>query len=140
MQQSEVNKNAEEILNNNKVGTLATVKNDKPFSRYMTFFNDSFTLYSATNNETHKVDDLNKNNNVHIIIGYNHEGLTDSYLEIEGKAEIIDSIDVKQKLWNEDLEPWFDGVDDPNLSILKVKPNKIRLMNNKTNEPQLIEF
>ncbi|MRH43751.1 general stress protein [Aquibacillus halophilus] len=140
MQQSEIKKVAEQILSKNKIGTLSTVRKDKPYSRYMTFFNENFTLYSATDKRTHKVEDLKTNNNVHILIGYNLEGLTDSYLEIEGKAEVTDSTELKHKLWNDDLKPWFDGVDDPSYTVLKINPEEIRLMNTNSNEAQLLEL
>ena len=74
------------ILDSSNVGTMATVYKVKPHSRYMTFFHDDFTLYTATSNETDKVEELEKNPYTHILIGYDGDGVGDTYLEILGKA------------------------------------------------------
>ena len=49
---------AKDILNHSNVGTMATVYKGKPHSRYMTFFHDELTLYTATSKDTDKVDEL----------------------------------------------------------------------------------
>ncbi|WP_108670237.1 pyridoxamine 5'-phosphate oxidase family protein [Peribacillus acanthi] len=121
--------NVLKVLEANKVGTLATVQNNKPHSRYMTFFHDELVLYTATSKLTHKVEELEKNPFVHILLGYNGEGLGDSFIEYEGKAHLTDSKETIDKIWNEELEKWFDGKDDPNLIILEIQPQYIRLMN-----------
>lgn len=140
MEQNELQHVAEDILTNHQIGTLASVKNDKPFSRYMTFFHEGYTLYTATDKHTHKVDDLSHNPNVHVLLGYTYDGTTDAYLEIEGKASIEDNKDTKQKIWNEKLEPWFNGPEDPNYTVLKIDPSEIRLMNTKEEEAQVLDL
>jgi general stress protein 26 len=119
----------ESILNDSNEGTLATVEQNKPHSRYMTFHHEGLTLYTATNKETHKVDELEQNPNVHILLGYEGNGYGDGYLEIEGIAKIRDD-EMKSKLWNEKMENWFDGPNDPNYVVLEINPSEIRLMNN----------
>ena len=61
----------------------------------MTFFNDELTLYTPTSGKTEKIDEIEKNPNVHILIGYDNEGLGDSYLEISGTSKINDSQELK---------------------------------------------
>ncbi|WP_138418820.1 pyridoxamine 5'-phosphate oxidase family protein [Aquibacillus sediminis] len=139
MQQTELKQKAKEMMDHNQLGTLATVKDGKPFSRYMTFFHDDLTLYTATNKQTHKVDDINKNDNVHILLGYEGEGLNDAYLEIEGKAAVYDSSEIKKRLWNDDLEPWFDGPEDPDYTVLHIDPSEIRIMN-ESDQPEILEL
>jgi len=131
---------ARKILNEIYVGTMATVQQGKPFSRYMTFFNEDFTLYTATSKKTDKVDELEKNPNTHILIGYEGEGFGDAYLEIMGTAKISDEESLKEKVWNEQMKPYFTGPDDPELVILKITPDAMRLMNKKGEEPQQIQF
>ena len=140
MEQTEIQNQVEEILEANTIGTLATVKDNKPFSRYMTFFHENLTLYSATNRNTHKVEDIDQNNDVHVLIGYNGGGLEDAYIEIEGKASIETATEVKQKVWNEKLEPWFEGPEDSAYAVLKIVPSEIRLMNTPDAEPQVLEL
>ena len=128
------------ILDKNMIGTMATVQQNKPHSRYMTFFNDNFTLYTATSKKTHKVEELQQNPNTHILLGYEGQGLGDSFLEIEGTVIESDDEAMKEKVWNKHLKGWFEGPEDPDLLILKVTPTKMRLMNTKGEEPQVIEL
>ncbi len=119
---------------------MATIQQNKPHSRYMTFFSEEFTLYTATSIQTQKVDELEVNPYTHILIGYDGKGFGDDYLEIEGTVTISDDESFKEKVWNKHMEPWFSGPEDPNLIILKVSPDSIRLMNNNGEEPKMIEL
>lgn len=127
---------AQHILESSHVGTMATVYKGKPHSRYMTFFHDDFTLYTATSSDTDKVDELEANPYTHILIGYDGEGFGDTYLEILGKTTVSDDESLKEKVWNDKLEGWFDGPDDPKLVILKITPESMRVMNKKGESPQ----
>ena len=49
------------ILSTSKTGVLSSVENNKPHSRYMTFYNEDFTLYIPTNIDTEKVAEIEKN-------------------------------------------------------------------------------
>ncbi|WP_141992479.1 pyridoxamine 5'-phosphate oxidase family protein [Bacillus sp. B4EP4a] len=136
MSQNQLKEKVLNIIRDHKIGVLSTVENNKPHSRYMTFLNDELTLYTPTSGKTEKIDEIEKNPNVHILIGYDNEGLGDSYLEISGTSKINDSQDLKDKLWNESFEDWFEGSKDPNYLILQIKPESIRLMNNNGEPPQ----
>ncbi|MRX74041.1 general stress protein [Bacillus lacus] len=140
MDQQELRKKIESIIDENKTGTLATVSNNKPHTRYMTFFNEDLTLYTPTSKQTHKTDEIEENSNVHILLGYDGQGVGDEYVEIEGKAEVNDSEELKDKLWNDEVAAWFDGRDDPNYTILKIQPQSIRLMNSKKIDPKTLEL
>ncbi len=131
---------AEKILEDNMVGTMATIEGNKPHSRYMTFFNDNFILYSVTSKDTHKVDELSKNPFTHILIGYDGKGFGDSFLEIEGKVELSSDDAMREKVWNKALSFWFEGPDDPKMIVLKVTPSQIRLMNTKGEDPKIVEI
>ena len=126
------------ILNDNLIGTMATVQQNKPHSRYMTFFNEDFILYTATSKQTHKVEEIQNNPNTHILIGYDGKGFGDSFLEIEGTVIESDDESLKEKVWNKALKGWFDGPEDPDLIILKITPTQIRVMNTKGDEPQIV--
>ncbi|CAH0305926.1 MULTISPECIES: pyridoxamine 5'-phosphate oxidase family protein [Peribacillus] len=136
MSQNQLKEKVLNIIRDHKIGVLSSVENNKPHSRYMTFFNDELTLYTPTSGKTEKIGEIEKNPNVHILIGYDNEGLGDSYLEISGTSKINDSQELKDKLWNESFEDWFEGPKDPNYLILQIKPESIRLMNNNGEPPQ----
>ncbi|KGR78492.1 pyridoxamine 5'-phosphate oxidase family protein [Ureibacillus manganicus] len=131
---------AEKILEDNMVGTMATIEGNKPHTRYMTFFNNNLTLYTVTSKDTHKVEELSKNPYTHILIGYDGKGLGDEFLEIEGKVEISSDDSMKEKVWNKALESWFDGPEDPKMVVLKVTPSQIRLMNTKGEDPKIVDL
>lgn len=133
-----VKETALKILQESLVGTMATIQQNKPHTRYMTFFNDEFTLYTATSKQTQKVDELEANPHTHLLIGYDGKGFGDDFLEIEGVVSISDDESLKVKIWNDHMKPWFSGPEDPNLVILKVQPQTIRLMNKKGEEPKMI--
>lgn len=124
------------ILNGHLVGVLSTVEDNKPIARYMTFFNIGFQLYTASSARTEKVNEVEKNNHVHVLIGYSGEGLSDSYLEISGISEVNDTAEMKHKVWNDKLEGWFEGPDDPDYIVLSIKPQTIRVMNTKGGKPE----
>lgn len=140
MGQPEVKAAIENILDNSSVGTMATVKQNKPHSRYMTFFHDSLNLYTATSKDTHKAEEIEENPNTHILLGYEGEGFGDEYVEYEGKVQITDSPELKKKLWNPYLKNWFDGLNDPDYIILEIKPIRISLMNKTGIEPKILEL
>jgi len=128
------------ILEKKLIGTLSTVSNNKPHSRYMTFYNDNFTLYCATSKETHKVEELEKNPHTHILLGLEGVSFGNEYLEIEGTVELSQDDSMREKVWNKYMEFWFDGPEDPDLIILKITPSSIRIMNKKGESPEVVEL
>lgn len=128
------------ILEESFVGTMATIQQNKPNSRYMTFFSDEFTLYTATSKQTEKVDELEENPHTHVLIGYEGKGMGDDYLDIEGTVSLSDDQELKKKIWNDHMKPWFSGPDDPDLIILKITPDSVRLINKKGKPPTEIEL
>ena len=126
----------QKILDESMVGTMATVENKKPHSRYMTFMNDGLILYTPTNKKTDKVDELEDNPHTHILLGYDGEGYGDAFVEYSGRVTISDDEGLKEKIWNDHMKKWFDGPEDPNLVILKIEPTAIRLMNKSGHPPE----
>ncbi|UCZ55148.1 pyridoxamine 5'-phosphate oxidase family protein [Bacillus shivajii] len=140
MNEHDVKEKILNVLDNHQVGTLATVRNDRPHSRYMTFYHDGLMLYTPTGKDTHKVEDIEENPYVHLLLGYEGEGYGDRFLEVEGKAEIRDDEKTKEKLWHKRMENWFNGPDDPNYIVLQITPSFIRLMNEDENSPYVLEL
>ena len=81
---------------------------------------DDGTLWFFTDIRSIKVEEVSKENTVHLV--YAHPG-KESYLDVWGNASVItDKNEIKDK-WSPMFKAWFqDGVDDPNLCLLKVKP------------------
>ncbi|ARF15964.1 pyridoxamine 5'-phosphate oxidase family protein [Sporosarcina ureae] len=130
----------QKILDESMIGTMATVDNNKPYSRYMTFMSDGLTLYTPTNKQTEKVDELEDNPYTHILLGYEGEGFGDAFVEYSGRVTISDDDSLREKIWNDHMKAWFDGPEDPNLVILKIEPESIRLMNKSGQPPEDISL
>jgi general stress protein 26 len=81
---------------------------------------DNGTLWFFTDIRSIKVEEVSADNKVHLI--YSHPG-KDSYLDVWGKASVVtDKQQIRDK-WSTIVKAWFpDGVDDPNLALLKVEP------------------
>ncbi|WP_332648773.1 pyridoxamine 5'-phosphate oxidase family protein [Lysinibacillus sp. 54212] len=133
-----VKKEILEVINNSHIGTMATVHNGKPFSRYMTFTNKEFTLYTVTDKHSDKVEELLENPYTHILLGYENKGRGDAFVEIEGKVTDFDDEALKLKF----IE-FFKGLlykNQDEMVILQIDPIRMRLMNKKGEPPKELEF
>ncbi|MFC2949082.1 pyridoxamine 5'-phosphate oxidase family protein [Virgibacillus sediminis] len=140
MDQKDIRSTVEKILQESSVGTMATVKGDKPHSRYMTFYHDGLKLYTPTSKDTDKTEEIEENPYTHILIGYEGEGFGDDYVEYQGKVRLNDSEEMRSRLWSEDLAMYMEGPDDPNYVVLEIEPIGIRLMNKTGQPPQELEL
>lgn len=140
LSQQDVKKTVEHILESDVVGVMSTVRNNRPHARYMTFMNRDLTLYTVTNKETDKVEELADNPFTHILLGYEGNGFGDEYVEYEGKTNIHDSKEIKEALWNPHMKNWFSGPDDPKLVVLKITPLQINLMNKTSAETKSLSL
>ncbi|WP_407371303.1 pyridoxamine 5'-phosphate oxidase family protein [Carnobacterium sp.] len=122
------------IIEKNKIGTMSTVSENKPVSRYMTFFNEGFILYTLTDKRTDKVEDLEKNPHTFILLGYDTGLLNNKYVEIAGQVSITEDQSLIEHLWSPYMNAIFDGKDDPNITVLKIKPDTVTLRGTKDSE------
>ena len=127
-----------DILDSEKIGSMVTVHDGKPYARYMTFTNRGFTLYTMTEDDSAKVKDLEKNPYTHILFGYTHSEEEAPYLEIEGKITDFKEDELKVKLTNFFRRLFMKG--SSNMVTLQIEPIRIRLMNKKDEPPQQLEF
>ena len=84
---------------------------------------DNGTLWFFTDIRSIKVEEVSKDQTAHLV--YSHPG-KESFLDVWGKAEIVtDKQQIKDK-WTPMIKAWFPGgIDDPNISLLKVQPNNL---------------
>ncbi|MDQ0088145.1 general stress protein 26 [Paenibacillus anaericanus] len=113
-------------IDNNKFCSLATVENGKPKQRYMAIFNDGFNIYLGTNRKTHKVEELEGNPFVSLLLGY-EPGDSKEIVEIEGTCKISENDDLRKKVWNDDFKKWFEGSNDPDFVVLDITPTRIQI-------------
>lgn len=140
MNKAQVLTEVEKILNSSRIGVLSTAHNNVPNSRYMVFYNDDLTLYTKTNIDSTKVSEFEDNPRAHILLGYDDTN-NRSFLEIDAQVEVINDQATIDWLWETQDKTFFDSKDDPELCVLKVTPNSIKIMNDDTiDSPQTINF
>ncbi|MCK6255728.1 pyridoxamine 5'-phosphate oxidase family protein [Fictibacillus sp. KIGAM418] len=138
MNQEEFKQKIKDIVDSNPIGTLSTISGNKPHSRYMSFQREDITLFTATSKQTHKVEEIQENPNVHVLLGY--EDWNDPYIELQGTVTVRDDKELKEDFWHDMMKNWFSGPEDPNYIILEIKPSVYRLMNTKEREPVEMEL
>ncbi|MBS4177661.1 pyridoxamine 5'-phosphate oxidase family protein [Lederbergia citrea] len=124
------------IISNHKTGILASVENNKPHLRYMTFYHEALTLYTPTERESEKIEEIENNPYVSVLLGYEDKGHSDAYVEILGTSSINDTQALKDQFWEESFSKWFDGPNDPNYVFLEIKPQTVRVLNLNGEPPQ----
>lgn len=136
MENKDIKDHVLKILSSSKTGVLSSVENNKPHTRYMTFYNDDLTLFTPTQLDTEKVSEIEKNPSVAVLLGYEGGGLDDCYVEISGTSKITNSSELKKQFWEDSFQQWFNGPDDPNYAFLQIQPEMIRVLNNHGEPPQ----
>jgi len=136
MSQQDLKKEVVDILSNHRTGVLSSVENNKPHSRYMTFYNEDLTLFTPTKADTEKIEEIEKNPAVSVLLGYEDKGQSDTYVEIAGTSTINNSEQLKKQFWDESFNKWFDGPEDPNYVFLQIQPETVRILNNQGEPPQ----
>lgn len=121
----------EKVLNTSKIGVLSTAYNNKPNSRYMVFYNDGLTLYTKTNIHSAKVKEIKDNPAAYVLLGYN-DTTNRSFVEMEATIEIVTEQEVIDWLWETQDKSFFSSKEDSELCVLRVVPQSIKLMNDKS--------
>ncbi len=75
-------------------------------------------LWFFTSNNTHKVEEIEKDGRVNA--AYSDPG-DNVYLSVSGRAEVVKDKAKIEELWSPILKAWFpEGLDDPSLCLLKI--------------------
>lgn len=128
------------VIEKDNIGVMATVSDNKPVARYMTFYNEGFILYTITDKRTSKVEDIEANPNAFVLLGYEEGLLNKNFVEIEAKVSMTDNQSLIDHLWSSYMNAIFDGKDDPNILILKLTPEKVSLRGTKNTEVESIDL
>ena len=111
-----------DLVNDIKICMFITNNKDNNHTRPMATIEvaDDGTLWFYTDIRSIKVEEVSAQKTVHLV--YAHPG-KESYLDVCGTASVVtDRQQIKDK-WTPMVKAWFpDGVDDPNLALLKVNP------------------
>ena len=81
---------------------------------------DRGNLWLLSANDSHKNEELDKNNHVQLL--FQGSSYSD-FLSLYGTVTITKSKERIKELWKPIMKDWFtEGVDDPRITVLKVKP------------------
>lgn len=130
MDQQQLQRKITETLERNRFGSFATVEGGRPKVRYMTVFNEGMTVYLVTSSQTHKVEELEQNPNVALLLGFEQGGTQDE-VQIEGTAKVTRDEELRKKLWHDTFEQWLEGPDDPNYVVIEITPTRAEYAKSK---------
>jgi len=86
------------------------------------------------------VEDIQKNPNAFVLLGY-EEGVFDKdYVEVEATVSLSHDPELIDRAWNSYMDDLFTGKDDPNILVLKLNPNKVTLKEKKTTKVHQLIF
>lgn len=90
----------------------------RPMSAVKVCDQGNIWFFSEKSSDKNKALKTDKN----VRLFFSHPGKS-SYLVVNGEAEIILDKTIIEQLWTPIVKTWFkEGKDDPNISIIKVKP------------------
>ena len=122
---------------------LATVTEDgKPWVRYVhpTRVDYDLTIWVATFADSRKVGQIRANPEVHLTTGVNQPGPDSSYVQVQGRAELLTDPEFKQYAWNDEAAAYFTGPDDPGYIVIKINPYRIELQSMNAAPPDVLEL
>ena len=122
---------------------LATVtEDDKPWVRYVqpTRVDYDLTIWIATFIESRKVSQIKANPEVHLTTGITQPGPDSSYVQIQGRAELLTDSESKEYAWTEDAANYFSGPDDPSYIVINIKPYRIEFQSMDPAPPDVLEL
>ncbi len=114
-------------LNAPMVWALATVTEEsKPWVRYVTpRADEDLTIWCATFINSRKVGQIRNNPEVHLTAGVSTFETAESFVQVQGRAEILTDAETKKAIWSDHLKGLFSGPDDSNLAVCKITPYRI---------------
>jgi len=117
------------IIKEPHLASFATIAEEsKPWVRYVTCHaSEDLTIRFSTFTGSRKVVQIKKNPEVHLTCGVTDLATAQTYLQIQGKAELSTDKAEREAFWNDYLTRYFKGPDDPNYGIIIVKPYRIEL-------------
>ncbi len=134
----------EKIYDKMKTHTLAsfaTVTEDgKPWTRYVVASSDEqLNIWFATFRNSRKTQQINHNPEVHLTLGVENPQTAVSWLQVQGRAELLDDAETRNGVWFDHLSSIFNGPDDPNYVVCKVTPYRIEYFMMNMPKPEVWE-
>lgn len=71
------------------------------------------------------MEQINLFNEVHLTCGVTDPSVLKPYLQIQGKATLINDSEIKHALWGPGMENIYKSPDDENYGVIRVEPYRI---------------
>ncbi len=136
---SDLREKVEKVLSGEQLAVLATLKEGKPWVRYVMTHPKGLTLYVTTFLGSRKVAQIKVDPNVHVTLGGGSPEEERPYVQIAATADVLTDPDIKKEMWVDYLSRFFSGPEDPNYAVLRISPSLIELMEPGEMEPQVLE-
>jgi general stress protein 26 len=134
LNKEESRKKLRELVDDIKIAMMITGFNRKPVSAVpMTskkVDQEGNIWFLSLRNSDHN-NDLLKDNDVQLLYS---EPSDMEYLSVYGEAEITTQKSILEDLYNKTDENYFSGLEDPNLTAIKVKPQEAYYWDTKANK------
>ncbi|MWV45876.1 general stress protein [Paenibacillus sp. HJL G12] len=130
--------NLAKVLDHNEFCAFATIEGNRPKQRYMALYNQGLSIHLVSDRKTHKVEELQENPHVSLLLGY-EKGGTKDVVEIEGTCTVSDNNELRKQVWKPEFEKMFSGPDDPDYVILQVKPVRIEFTSSSGEKHEWVE-
>ena len=138
MQKDELKNKIIDVIKEYPVGSVATIKDAKPWVRYMAMqTEDNLILYTTAFASSRKIGQISKDSNVHVTFGADSKNWELPYINVEAKAEVMTDLEIKKKYWCDMLSRFFKGPEDPNYVVVKIVPSYIEYMSPGVHEPEV---
>ena len=122
---SNIKSKMRDYLGTVKTVSLATCMNDNPSCRIMEIqkVEDNLKIWFVSHKSSPKMEQIDKNNSA-CIISFNNETFRD--VRLSGTIEVFEDMETKKYIWKEELAAYFqDGINDPELTVLKFIPKRL---------------
>lgn len=138
LQQTEALDKLKKLVDEVKICMFITKPEDEQSSRPMATIKaeEDGTLWFYTHRSSGKTAEINADQDVHLV--YSHPG-KDSYLDLWGTGSVVTDRQKIKEFWNPMIKAWFpNGVDDPDICLLKVRPDTAYYWDSETGK--MVEF
>lgn len=123
-----------DLIKNIKIAMLTTLSSSGELhSRPMQTQQFAFdgTLWFFTGRDSGKVIEMR--NDRHVNVSYVGDN---TYVSVSGRATLVDDRKKMENLWDPMFKAWFpDGIDDPNLTLMKVSVDSAEYWDSKAPNP-----
>jgi len=109
-----------ELIEDIDFAMLTTINGGQLRSRPMSTqkFELDGDIWFFTSDQTHKVDEIEKDNRVNVAYSKPEDNV---YISVSGRARLVKDKEKIEELWNPILKAWFPkGLDDPTLALLQI--------------------